>query len=371
MSSTTNSGYSGRRLRAGVARSYFVLCFLLSHLESIAQTNRIVCIGDSITQAEVGYKSYRYELWKMLIDSGVSFDLVGSITNNYNGISTCPDYLGNVFDRDHESRWGWRADEILASLPGWLSGYTADIALIHIGSNDMDQGNAHSTTRSEIIQIITALRADNPNITLVLCKLIPWNGKTAQIQDLNDNYITSIPAEVGTTQSPVVLVDQFASFSLSTDMQNDKIHPNASGELKIAQKFYDALRPLLVGLVDEDGDGMHDQWEIDYFGDLTHNETTNDDGDDYTDFAEYILGSNPTNALSSLNFTGSVVGTSAFRISFQTEIGRQYRVQMTGSLPENSWQDLTLVYGFGDSISIEHNGLVTNRCYRVKVDWVQ
>jgi lysophospholipase L1-like esterase len=341
-------------------------------LGTLAQTNRIVCIGDSITQAQPDHPSYRYDLWKMLIDSKVAFEFVGSITNNYEGNSSYTNYQGQVFDRDHEGHWGWRADEIESSLTNWLAGYTPDIALIHIGSNDMNQGEPHQSTKDEIKQIISLLRADNPNVVVLLCKLIPWNGKAPQTQDLNDNYIATIPGEVSSAQSPVILVDQFTGFDATIGADTyDNIHPNASGEIKIAQKFYGVLRSVLLGLVDEDSDGMHDQWEINYFGDLSHDETANEDADEYTDFAEYILGSNPTNALSSLNFTGDSVGDTTYRVSFQTEIGRQYRLEIADSLIGGSWQEFIRVNGLGDSISIEHSSLVTSRFYRVKVDWMQ
>ena len=38
----------------------------------------IVLIGDSITQAPSTQLSYRYRLWKRLIDDGATFDIVGS-----------------------------------------------------------------------------------------------------------------------------------------------------------------------------------------------------------------------------------------------------------------------------------------------------
>jgi len=45
---------------------------------------------------------------------------------------------------------------------------------------------------------------------------------------------------------------------------------------------------------DEDDDGLPDDWEMDNFGDLDQNATTDFDGDGFTDLEEYIAGSNPT-----------------------------------------------------------------------------
>lgn len=45
---------------------------------------------------------------------------------------------------------------------------------------------------------------------------------------------------------------------------------------------------------DVDGDDLPDNWETNYFGDLSHNGTTDDDGDGYTNLVEYQRGTNPT-----------------------------------------------------------------------------
>ncbi len=45
---------------------------------------------------------------------------------------------------------------------------------------------------------------------------------------------------------------------------------------------------------DVDGDGLSDNWETNYFGDLFHKGTTDDDGDGYTNLVEYQKGTDPT-----------------------------------------------------------------------------
>lgn len=123
-----------------------------------AQT-RILCLGDSITQSDNLHKSYRYNLWTKLIDAGTEFDFIGSVSSNNGGSPTWPDYLGKAFDRDHEGHWGWRADEIRASLPGWLANYTPDIALIHLGSNDLIQFQSVASTVEEISATVSNIEA--------------------------------------------------------------------------------------------------------------------------------------------------------------------------------------------------------------------
>jgi len=218
--------------------SFFVLVSA-----TFGQTVRIVPIGNSITQADAARLSFRYALWKKFIDAGATVDFVGSLQAHNGGTPSFPTYQGNTFDQDHEGHWGWRADEIESNLPTWLQGYDADIALVHLGTNDMIQGQTVASTITELEGIIDVLRADNPNITILLAQVIPnnWNYDVTAL----NAAIAGIPANKSQANSPVVLVDQFTGFSATTDTY-DGVHPNADGEEKMAQNWFDALQPYLT-----------------------------------------------------------------------------------------------------------------------------
>ncbi len=62
---------------------------------------------------------------------------------------------------------------------------------------------------------------------------------------------------------------------------------------------YHLAGPNVIDLKDSDGDGMADAWEMLYFGNLTHNGSSDSDGDFYSDLDEYFAGTNPTDQLSS------------------------------------------------------------------------
>ena len=49
------------------------------------------------------YESFRYELWKDLIDNDWTFDFIGTQTDE----ATYPIYNNLSFDLDHEGRGGW------------------------------------------------------------------------------------------------------------------------------------------------------------------------------------------------------------------------------------------------------------------------
>lgn len=214
---------------------------------------RILLLGDSITQAKMGHRSYRYNLWVKLIDAGVNFDFVGSMNMNLGANPTWPDYKGRSFDPDHEGHWGWRADEILNGVPDqrderlseWLKTYTPDIVLIHLGTNDVFYSQSTSSTADELRHIIKMLRDDNRAVVILLAKLIPvFNmGANLRIDELNSR-IDAIADETSNPASPVVVVDQNSGFDAHADTY-DQLHPNKRGEEKMAARWFDALRPFL------------------------------------------------------------------------------------------------------------------------------
>ncbi|MBW2415707.1 MAG: cellulose-binding protein [Deltaproteobacteria bacterium] len=228
----------------------------------------IACLGDSITQSNSSHLSYRYNLWVKLLDDGRQFDMVGSLENNSGGNPSWPLHNGSAFDQDHEGHWAWRADDILngkggGGLATWLAGYTPDVVLIHIGSNDALQSQSTPSTVAEIGTIIDTLRADNASVTVFLAKLIP----TDRVQNPNiialNAEIDGIASTKSTAASPIFVVDQFAGFDVAADTF-DGIHPDESGEEKMAQKWFAAMAanlPECSDGLDNDGDLLIDYAE--------------------------------------------------------------------------------------------------------------
>lgn len=234
------------------------LVIILSNVVS-GQNYSIMPLGNSITQGDNAHFSYRYMLWKKLIEDGVSFDFVGSMTEHYNcGAPVFPDYNGQSFDMDHEGHWGWRCDQIInggpssncagpGNLSSWLNNYTPDIVLLHGGTNDLYQGQSVSSTLTEIESIIGILRADNPNVAILLATVIPTTINNLQIKIILLNAeIPNIAVSMADPNSPIIIVDQFAGFDPILDTQGDGVHPNESGEEKMAQKWRDAIQSVIV-----------------------------------------------------------------------------------------------------------------------------
>jgi lysophospholipase L1-like esterase len=218
------------------------LLIALSAQVCFAAPVRIMPLGDSITQALSDQRSYRYNLWVKLVDDGAAFAFVGSQDSNYGGNPVWPDHLGQPFDRHHEGHAGFRSDEIAASLPGWMSSYVPDVVLMHVGTNDVLQGRSNDETVVYLRQIIDLLRARNSHVAILLATLIPttYFPQNDRITELNVR-IEAIVLQKNTSQSPVILVDQSAGFDAAADL-SDGVHPSASGEEKMARKWFEALQ---------------------------------------------------------------------------------------------------------------------------------
>jgi lysophospholipase L1-like esterase len=223
--------------------------FLLSfegYSNPIPSIIKIAPYGNSITQAAGDHQSYRYPLWKKLIDANISFDFVGSMNTNFGGNPLRADYKGKKFDQDHEGHWGWRADELLRDMDKWLVNYTPDMVLFHIGTNDCIQNQDVNSTISELTQIVTKLRNDNKNVVIFMATLIPCNASSQAATNVNNlnTKIKTLVEQLSTQQSPVILVDQNSGIA-SSDLY-DGVHPGLNGEEKMAQKWFDAISKYLV-----------------------------------------------------------------------------------------------------------------------------
>ncbi len=206
-----------------------------------AASLRVMPLGDSITQGNTQLDSYRRPLWHALMAEGADVDFVGSQAANHNGSPPNPD-----FDLDHEGHWGWTADEVLAQMPGWAQAHRPDVALLHLGTNDMLGGSGIGSSLAELTGIIEALRAANPQVVVLLAQLIPtrFDEANERIVELNQNLET-LAASLSAAASPVVLVDQHTGFEPST-MTADGLHPNGIGEERMARIWLEALQPHLA-----------------------------------------------------------------------------------------------------------------------------
>lgn len=206
---------------------------------------KIMPLGNSITQSFDTDAGYRFWLSKQLTLDGYDVDFVGSqkAAYSFSTATNLAEPLYKDFDQDHEGHAGFRADQLLAGLPGWLSQNVPDVVLIHVGSNDMFQSQDLDETVGELSQIIDLFRAANPNVTILLGQLIPARVLVQNLQALNAR-MPALAESKNTAQSRVIVVDQFTGFDPIADLY-DEYHPNLVGENKIAAKWFQALTQVL------------------------------------------------------------------------------------------------------------------------------
>jgi lysophospholipase L1-like esterase len=237
------------RVTTWVSAGLFVFGLLAVDRVEAAATVSIMPLGDSITVG-VGDGTnggYRGNLYQRLTNAGYSINFVGSQTG------------GSIPDPNHEGHSGWRADQIRDNIHTWLTTSPADIVLLHIGTNDITQGEHASGITAEIAQILDIIAAceyANHPITVVLARIInrsnPQDALGLETTALNAS-IASLAATRIAAGAHLVLVDQESALSYPADLV-DTVHPNASGYGKMAAVWFEALRPLF----DNKGDFVSD-----------------------------------------------------------------------------------------------------------------
>lgn len=116
-----------------------------------------------------------------------------------------------------------------------------------------------------------------------------------------------------------------------------------------------------------------DEWRICFFGSLTNTlaqDNADPDGDGMPNWQEYLAGTNPTNALSALQFLNPVSAASAqnINLSWQTAPGRMYVLESSPAAGGNNWTPINTNLGDGNILQV----VVTNhpggaRFYRIQI----
>jgi hypothetical protein len=127
-----------------------------------------------------------------------------------------------------------------------------------------------------------------------------------------------------------------------------------------------AAWPWLVD-TDTDHDSLPNDWELAFFGSATGAVAGLDsDGDRYSNWAEFVMGTDPTNAVSQLNF--AVASSNAVpKVSCSTVVGRTYYAEYTESLTTPDWQPLSTFAGTGLPAWVADPGAAATRYYRMRV----
>ncbi|CAO2653356.1 Nn.00g027670.m01.CDS01 [Neocucurbitaria sp. VM-36] len=197
-------------------------------------TLRYMPFGDSITEIIC----WRSKLWaKLQATEWANVNFVGSGKTENN----CKD---TKYDRDNEGHSGFLAIDIANKnqLDGWLKTNPADVITMHLGTNDIVQQNKNVVDIiAAFTKLVGSMRASNAKTKIVVAQIIPMGLGTynAKIQDLN-KAIISWAQGLNSTASPIWVVDQYTGFSGTSDLR-DGVHPNDSGDAKMANVWFPAV----------------------------------------------------------------------------------------------------------------------------------
>ena len=229
-----------------------------------AQTYSILPMGNSITQ---GYGlnngtppiseriSYRLQLLNDLVAAGYSIDYIGHMNTGYD-LMTDADHCGVMGFRDqHVLRLlqdGYddlNNDQVTPGSEPYLDIFTPDIILLHIGTNDIINGEGpDATTVSQVLDEIDSWESDNgAHITVFISRIINRYPNDATVTQFNDNVAAMV---AGRADPSIILVDMEsgAGIDYSTEMYSDGIHLLQSANDKMGQNWYTSVNAYLSAI---------------------------------------------------------------------------------------------------------------------------
>lgn len=200
----------------------------------------ILPLGDSITEGRSKFASYRMPLWEMLVGQGYIVEFVGARASE--------ERIGSL---RHEGHSGETAEYLADHIGEFYRANPANIVLLQAGHNHTVDENPVAGIVAATRRIVATLREINPRVVILLAQPIP-SGKLPKygyLPALRDALAELARADQAAHAQdgvrPVVLVDQAAGFDWRVDTIADRVHPNAAGARKLAQRWFDALQPIL------------------------------------------------------------------------------------------------------------------------------
>lgn len=244
--------------------------------EAAPDLGKIVCIGDSITQANGSVASYRYALWKHCVDSGTAYTPLGSMSIFQNGQPASPvaaDYLGKTFPNFHEGHYGWdvawtvdgksvgnrpNTGQNTGGIAEWSAKYGRQLktATLLMGVNDLSRGNGSPTYSDEKIventkTLVKKLQKNAPRLDAVhVFSVLPsaqamWGNGRGVPRPAIEKYNVLLKANIAKGswnhgKTKVIYHDITPGFD-PAEHTYDRLHPNAQGELVVASNIARAL----------------------------------------------------------------------------------------------------------------------------------
>ncbi len=193
---------------------------------------RIMAVGDSITQGGgKTFATYRLLLAEKLKAAGVRCEFVGSRPTE-----------GSATPLWHEAYGGKNAEYLASILEAKLKAHPADIVMLQAGHNHFVEEKPVAGIVAAHREMVATARRLNPKAIVFIAQVIPSGKlpKYAYIPDLNV-ALAALVKELHRPEQPVYLVDLATGFDPAKDTIADRVHPNAAGAEKIAERWREAL----------------------------------------------------------------------------------------------------------------------------------
>ena len=223
---------------------------------------KILPVGNSITfdsfRKEFRFTqdkiSYRGILWDSLRSNNYNFDFIGHRLGGYyefpdaenNGIPAITDDQVDYLLRNGKDK----VNDIQVTPGNYLSVYTPDIVLLHIGINGITGYNGTSSV--DVENILQWIKEYNPNIWVIVALIIDQFPNISQVTTFNNNVSNMVNARIDQGDN-LLLVDMQSALNYNIDTtfaftdgdMYDDTHPNDAGKLKMANVWFPALELIL------------------------------------------------------------------------------------------------------------------------------
>ena len=185
-----------------------------------SEPGRILIIGDSIT---AGYNLPAEQAYPALLQQKI-------------------DREGLPFRIQNAGQSGDTTAGGLRRVHWLLRAGAPDVAVVALGGNDGLRGLDPAAMQSNLQGIVAALREANPNVQILLAGMrMPASMGARYVRDFQAAFAAVVEQE-GVDWLPFLLDGVAGEPSLNFD---DRIHPNAAGQVIIAATVWKHLAPLL------------------------------------------------------------------------------------------------------------------------------
>jgi len=212
----------------------------------------IMPLGDSLTAGYPDTCAYRNYLYEILRDEGYNFMFVGPRT-------TKQEYLEKYnFPEEysyHSAQGGWTLNAILSNKEALFDAkFQPDIIMLMVTTNDFT-GNLDIQLEERYRELVAYIFRCFPDVTLYCANPIPKRDAAGNISELNDRvtnweipFLKSLAEdkqENGFDMRYVDMTNKTLNFVGDDIRADDKIHPTDSGNQKLANAWYNAIKSRL------------------------------------------------------------------------------------------------------------------------------